>query len=90
MLKNALKFGTLLTKEETKKIIAGNSHSECMVDDDCPGEEFCVNGVCSDSCIDVTCVTGSLSMHKGRYTYCPSGPSDTVCGPDDGVKCENC
>jgi hypothetical protein len=42
-----LKYGRLLSAEEAKKVRGGKiAGMFCMVDDDCPGESMCFDGVC--------------------------------------------
>jgi len=94
MLKNALKLGTLLTKAEAKKIVAG---SICP-----PGFVMCPDGLCvpygeecnggSVGCVKVWCTKDPAGEgeYMGEYSYCPSEQTDTVCPPDDGVRCKNC
>lgn len=45
-MKNFSELGTLLTREEARKIIAGSAMTACMSDADCSAGGSCVTGYC--------------------------------------------
>ncbi len=47
MKTNFIDLGTLLSREEARKILGGNSNMRCQIDADCPVDLLCMGGYCA-------------------------------------------
>lgn len=87
MKKEFLELGTLLTREEAKKVRGGATGQHCSNDNECPAGLACMSGICSSG--DGICAASSTAM--GPLEFCTNDAVlAMIFANSNGFWCCNC